>query len=152
MARVSRTDHYRTLGVAQNASAREIRRAYRRLARQRHPDLNPADDAGRFVAISGAYKVLSAPAARARYDRTLPAASSPSSRPQPAAPPAGRPNRVGILELSREEAAHLRHHPLLLTDGTATLRLPAGLEHGDTLTLHDREYVAVLQIQVNPRT
>ena len=152
MGRGSRDDHYRTLGVARDASTREIRRAYRRLARRHHPDVNPTDDGGRFVAIAGAYRVLSDPAARAGYDRTLTATRSPDPPSRPPAPAAGRPNRVGIFELSLEEAAQLAHHPLVLTDGTTTIRLPAGIGHGDTIALPDRDSVVVLQLQVNPWT
>lgn len=149
MGRGSRDDHYRTLGVARDASTREIRRAYRRLARRHHPDVNSDDDDRPFVAIAGAYQVLSDPAARARYDGTLTGAPSPGLRPRPPAPAAGRPHRVGILELSVEEAAHLNHHPLALTGATTTIRLPAGFGHGDTIALRDRHCVIVLQIQVN---
>jgi DnaJ-class molecular chaperone len=150
MGRGARVDHYRTLGVGRDASTREIRRAYRRLARQHHPDLNPADGAGRFVAISGAYKVLSDPEAKARYDRTLTATPSPSPRPHPPAPRVGGPVRIATLELSVEEAAHLSHRPLALTDGSTTIRLPAGLKHGDTIALRDHDRVMVLQIEVKP--
>jgi hypothetical protein len=141
-------DHYRTLGVARDASTHEIRRAYRRLARRHHPDVNPADGAERFVAITGAYHTLSDPAARAHYDRTLTTTPSPSSCSQPDGPEAGGRARVGTLELSLEEAAHLIHHPLTLTDGTTTIRLPAGLGDGDTIALRSRGYLIVLQIHV----
>lgn len=142
--RGSQVDHYRTLGVARDATTREIRRAYWRLARRHHPDANPGDDdPGRFVAITGAYQVLSDPAARARYDRTLSATRSPSPRPRPAAR-----HRVGILELSLAEAAHLTHRALVLTDGSTTIRLPAGLGHGDTIALDDDGSVTVLHIRV----
>src|SRR5919199_356462 len=62
-------DHYATLGVSPSASDLEIRAAFRRLARQYHPDVNPAPDAAdRFRAVAAAYEVLSDPAQRARYD------------------------------------------------------------------------------------
>jgi curved DNA-binding protein len=63
-------DYYETLGVARDASADEIRRAYRKLAREYHPDVNK--DAGaedRFKEISEAYEVLRDPDKRERYDR-----------------------------------------------------------------------------------
>ncbi len=145
----SPVDHYRLLGVARDASAPEIRRAYRRLARRHHPDVNPADDAGRFVAITGAYQILSDPAARARYDRSLPAPPPPHLPRQPAASRAGGPLRVGILELSLDEATHLTHHPLVLTDGTTTIRLPAGLGDGDTILVRDHGSTTVLHVHVN---
>lgn len=65
------TDLYAVLGVAADASAEEISRAYRSLARAHHPDLHPDDpDAeDRFKAISAAYDLLGDPAKRAEYDR-----------------------------------------------------------------------------------
>jgi DnaJ-class molecular chaperone len=147
MSRGSRIDHYGTLGVRRDASTPEIRRAYRRLARQHHPDLNPADDGGRFLAVTGAYEILSDPMARARYDRTLTAPSS--SDPRESSTGAARRHRVGILELSLQEATHLAHHPLVIAAATTTIRLPAGTGHGDTIVLDDEGFVTVLHIRVN---
>jgi len=63
-------DLYDVLGVGRDASVEEIKRAYRKLARELHPDVN--DDPGaetRFKEIAGAYEILSDPEKRARYDR-----------------------------------------------------------------------------------
>ena len=62
-------DLYEILGVPRDASATEIKAAYRRLARELHPDVNgnPADQE-RFKEIAGAYEILSDPAKRQRYD------------------------------------------------------------------------------------
>ena len=64
-------DPYATLGVPKTATDDEIRSAYRKLAKQYHPDLNPGKPAAeeRFKAISTAYDLLSDPQKRARFDR-----------------------------------------------------------------------------------
>jgi molecular chaperone DnaJ len=64
-------DHYKTLGVGREASASEIKAAYRKLALQYHPDRNPDDRAAEehFKLVSQAYAVLSDDEKRARYDR-----------------------------------------------------------------------------------
>jgi DnaJ-class molecular chaperone len=66
-----RRDYYAVLGIAATAAPREIRQAYRRLARQYSPDVNFWDVAARglFEEIAEAYRILSDPGARALYDR-----------------------------------------------------------------------------------
>lgn len=62
-------DHYEVLGVSRDASQDEIKKAYRRLARQLHPDVNPGEDASeRFKLVTHAYDVLGDEASRQRYD------------------------------------------------------------------------------------
>lgn len=64
-------DYYDILGVPRSADEKEIRQAYRRLARQHHPDVNPGDEdaAERFKTINAAYEVLSDADKREKYDR-----------------------------------------------------------------------------------
>lgn len=71
--------HYAVLGVRPDASDAEVRRAYRRLAREYHPDRTFGSAAGgdRMPAINEAYRVLSDPGRRAMYDASLRGAPSP---------------------------------------------------------------------------
>jgi len=63
-------DYYSTLGVSKTASEKEIKQAYRKLARKHHPDVNPGDKSAeaRFKDINEAYEVLGDPAKRKKYD------------------------------------------------------------------------------------
>jgi len=71
MATASKKDYYDVLGVKKSASGEEIRRAFRKLARKYHPDVNPGDKTAeeKFKAISEANEVLSDPKKRKIYDQ-----------------------------------------------------------------------------------
>lgn len=72
MHRPAARDHYATLGLRRSSSAQEIKRAYRDLAKQCHPDIDPSPRAGaRFMAVHAAYATLSDPMLRIAYDAQL---------------------------------------------------------------------------------
>src|SRR5580700_8647504 len=64
-------DYYATIGVGRDAGPDEIRKAYRKLARKHHPDLNPGDKASedRFKKVQEAYDILSDPKKKQMYDQ-----------------------------------------------------------------------------------
>lgn len=78
-------DYYKTLGISRNASADDIRKAYRKLAMQYHPDRNPGDKQAeeRFKEVNEAYQVLSDSQKKAHYDRVGSAYSSWQQRGAP---------------------------------------------------------------------
>ncbi len=72
MHRPAARDHYATLGLRRSSSAQEIKRAYRVLAKQCHPDIDPSPLASaRFMAVHAAYATLSDPMLRIAYDARL---------------------------------------------------------------------------------
>jgi curved DNA-binding protein CbpA len=140
-------DPYAELGVSRDASSEEIRRAYRRVARRHHPDVN-RDPGGpeRFAAAARAYEILNDPAARARYDDRFPGPVPIRRSPKPR-PAVGR---RAVLELTDREAAHLARFPLILTDAHGgRILVPAGTGDGDQLVLHDRGERIVLHVRVH---
>lgn len=71
MATATKIDYYEILGVNRNADEKEIKKAFRRLARKYHPDVNPGNKSAeqKFKEINEAYEILSDPKKRADYDR-----------------------------------------------------------------------------------
>ena len=89
-------DYYLILGIPEDATASEVRSAYRSAARAHHPDLNPGDDAAvdRFKQVQQAYDVLGDPTRRAAYQRARRSGGAgpggpASSHPTPGSQPTG---------------------------------------------------------------
>jgi curved DNA-binding protein CbpA len=103
-------DHYQLLGVARGASREEIAQAWRRRARDEHPDARPADaDAPeRFRALAGAWQVLGDPARRAAYDRAFARERPPTIR----VTVRHQPGPDGVAPLVRMPGPPLRAGPV----------------------------------------
>lgn len=155
---MARTDYYEVLGVARAATQDEIKRAFRQLAREHHPDVNKDPGAAdRFKVINEAYQVLGDPERRSRYDRgDFLAAGRPDGRPGPfgagpfedlfdmffgqtmgagmrggeAGPERGSDLRVA-LELTLEDAAHgVEHRISIVREETCPVCFGTGAEKG----------------------
>jgi curved DNA-binding protein CbpA len=99
MGRYGRS-HYEVLGVPEDASGQEIRRAFRTLAFRYHPDVYTGVDAGpRFRELSDAYRVLTDPVTRERYDRR--ASRDPRHGPAPSGSWSKRGERRGRDDVPR---------------------------------------------------
>jgi curved DNA-binding protein CbpA len=115
-------DHYQLLGVPRQASREEIAQAWRRRARDEHPDARPADAgaASRFRALADAWHVLGDPDRRAAYDRALASPPQPAARVRVTvrgAPGSGGPG--GITPGVRVPAPPLRAGPIQVDGGPA---------------------------------
>src|SRR5688572_4241966 len=105
-------DYYATLGVTKASTEKEIKQAFRKLARKHHPDVNPNDKSAeaRFKEINEAYEVLGDPAKRRKYDELganwrmyeQAGAAGPAGGPRPGAGPQGGGFRTMTEEEMRE--------------------------------------------------
>lgn len=107
------TNYYEILGLEKNASSRDIKKAYRKLAFAYHPDRNPGlpEVGKKFIEVSTAYQILSNDIERKRYDRSMETGNlkdfmeyweSQDVKPQPPPPPAYYRNRYGKVAYSRK--------------------------------------------------
>lgn len=103
-------DYYTTLGVAKTATEKEIKQAFRKLARKHHPDLNPGDKGAeaKFKELNEANEVLSDPAKRKKYDELGANWRAYENAPPPGAgSPFGRGAGAGGYQVSQEDMADM---------------------------------------------
>jgi DnaJ-class molecular chaperone len=108
-------DYYKTLGVAKTATEKEIKQAFRKLARKLHPDVNPGDKTAeaKFKEVNEAYEVLGDPASRKKYDelganwRMYEQAGAQGANPFAGGFPGGGAPRGGFRTMSQEEMEEL---------------------------------------------
>jgi curved DNA-binding protein CbpA len=133
-------DPYSLLGVTRGASQVEVARAFRRAARDTHPDRRPGDpDASeRFTAVAAAYQTLSDPDRRRAYDLAHPAPAAPSTRRSHAASvPLDVPLRRSVpsLDLSSLQLGTRRSRAVAIDgaagDGATEAGRPEGRAGGD---------------------
>jgi hypothetical protein len=140
MANPVNKDYYKTLGVRENASIDEIKRAFHRLARRFHPDVKPGnrDAEARFREINEAYSVLADPEKRKQYDaRILRRATRPRQGHRPAH--AQYAHRAGVEpgtasgRFGRAGESHPRQGRVVVDLDLTVAGLSAGLRLVDTL-------------------
>jgi hypothetical protein len=109
-------DHYQLLGVARGASREQIAQAWRRRARDEHPDSRPGDAgdevAARFRALAEAWRVLSDPGRRAAYDRALGRGRAAAGMPAAVSVPVRQARPGGVTGLSPVPGPPLRAGPV----------------------------------------
>ena len=112
--RAAGKDYYKILGLTQAATPAEIKKAYRKLAFNCHPDRNPGDPkaAARFIEIAEAYETLSDPARRQAYDRAYKPSGGTRQSAGATPPPPTVPAVSTLLKVLEDLWAAIRaHHP-----------------------------------------
>lgn len=114
----SAADHYRTLGLSRGASASQVRKAYRALAKRHHPDTATGDEVA-FRAVATAYEVLSDPAARRDYDDAFSTGNArwDGAAPRFASPHAGARRARPVFQTFRGADGRLYQRVVWVDDG-----------------------------------
>jgi DnaJ-class molecular chaperone len=132
-------DLYDVLGVTSKASAEDIKKAYRRLARERHPDRDPNNPCAEeeFKRLGEAYSILSDPVRRAQYDRGDIDAAGRRRRggPKPGAKPDGADVEYDLAITFLEAATGAVKHVSMTNGKRLRVSIPAGTRDGALLRL-----------------
>src|SRR5438046_208913 len=131
-------DYYKTLGVPKSATAADIKKAYRKLARQFHPDVSQSTDASKkFKEVNEANEVLSDPDKRKRYDQL-----GPDWERYAQAGPSSRRGTDGGFQWVYTGPPGAAHEALLWAEvtvptlkGRVSLRIPPETQNGRTIRL-----------------
>lgn len=165
-------DHYKTLGVAKNATPDEIKKAYRKLASKHHPD--KGGDTATFQQIEEAYRILSDPQQRQQYDNPMPQGFGPGFNFN------GGPDIfhdfMSQMFRQQHQQQRQRHHPTFRTTVTvsleqafkgeeqvvrfqtptnthaATIQTPKGVHNGDQVKLDNiiQDASLIVEFRVMP--
>ena len=129
-------DYYAALGVAKDASSADIKKAYRKLARELHPDKNPGDAKAeaRFKEVSEAYDVLSDASRRREYDEARSLFGGGGGFPGGFRPSPGGPAGGGQLRHQRPARADGRAGPARVASATCSAGSSAGRAAGGSAT------------------
>ncbi|MFI5272027.1 MAG: DnaJ C-terminal domain-containing protein [Ktedonobacterales bacterium] len=128
-------DYYKILGVEKRATTEDVKKAFRRLARKYHPDVNPGNKTAesKFKEINEAYEVLSDPDKRRKYDTLGPGWQDPLSfgnrpRPRPTTAPGARRSPTGTFDTGGDDPTGWTDffETLFGRRGTATSSAPGG--------------------------
>ena len=158
MADANKRDYYEVLGVEKNATPEQIKKAYRKLAKKYHPDMNPGDDeaANKFKEVNEAYEVLSDEDKKAKYDQFGFDGLDPNFGAGGFGGGIQTQQRTpfGVMQTQQEcpecgGDGHIIKNPCKVCSGrglvrrrtTVHVKVPAGINNGQAINMHGQGHV-----------